>query len=67
MILDDEELSDFPYGRACSWCNRVTNYAKKTCTAFPDGIPAEILDGKNKHTKAHKGDNGILFEPREDT
>lgn len=32
------------------------------CDAFPDGIPLEIWDGKNKHTDPVDGDHGIQFE-----
>ncbi|MCB1157383.1 MAG: hypothetical protein H7A25_22250 [Leptospiraceae bacterium] len=35
------------------------------CKAF-DGIPTEILLGKNDHTSPYPGDNGIQFEPKED-
>lgn len=32
------------------------------CVAFPDRIPNKIAYGKNKHTRAVKGDHGIRFE-----
>ena len=32
------------------------------CEAFPDGIPAEIAYGRNKHLKPFPGDNGIQYE-----
>ena len=36
-----------------------TNY----CEAFPDGIPAEIAYGNNKHLRPHPDqDNEIVFE-----
>ena len=34
-----------------------------TCTAFPAGIPAEILDSKANHRDSYAGDHGIRFEP----
>ena len=39
------------------------------CLAFPDieGIPEDILLGKNKHTKKHPDqDNDIVFEKRKE-
>jgi hypothetical protein len=34
-----------------------------TCAAFPDGIPDEILEGRNSHTAPYPGDKGLLFTP----
>jgi hypothetical protein len=31
------------------------------CDAFPEGIPAEIFDGKADHTRPFKGDRGLRF------
>ncbi len=37
------------------------------CNAFPNGIPSEIIDGLNEHTKPLEGqDNNIIFEPIEE-
>jgi hypothetical protein len=33
------------------------------CTAFPDGIPDQILLSEHDHKKPFPGDNGIHFEP----
>ncbi len=33
------------------------------CFAYPDGIPIEIWLGYVSHTRNHKNDNGILFQP----
>tara|TARA_Y100001963_G_C6506880_1_gene320355 strand:+ start:358 stop:528 length:171 start_codon:yes stop_codon:yes gene_type:complete len=48
-------------------CGLCKNYLKDLkCKAFPKGIPQEILEGQD-HTEPFKGDNGIQFEPIEDT
>ena len=36
-----------------------------TCSAFPKGIPAEILDSEFDHHNPIRGDHGIRFEPKE--
>lgn len=41
-------------------------YAAATCDAFPDGIPSEIFRGEFIHNKPYPGDNGILYERRDD-
>jgi hypothetical protein len=36
----------------------------RTCTAFPDGIPDEIILGDEFHVEPHEGDGGIVFQPK---
>tara|TARA_B100002052_G_C15418394_1_gene391672 strand:+ start:305 stop:505 length:201 start_codon:yes stop_codon:yes gene_type:complete len=48
-------------------CNKCKHYVDgMKCKAFKK-IPDEILDAKNNHSKPFIGDNGIQFEPIEDT
>ena len=46
-------------------CGKCKNYLYDLkCIAFPEGIPEEILTGKNDHSKPlPKQDNEIVFEP----
>lgn len=46
-------------------CSNCKNYlGDNTCLAFPDGIPDEILNGDNDHSKPLPNqDNDIVFEP----
>jgi hypothetical protein len=37
-----------------------------TCRAFPDGIPADIAEGRNDHTDPYPGDGGMLYAPKDD-
>ena len=36
---------------------------KLTCSAFPDGIPAAILNNQHDHRTPYRGDGGIVFSP----
>lgn len=44
------------------WTCRHKTPGAATCTAFPGGIPADILDGRNQHREPYPGDNGIRYE-----
>lgn len=65
IILDDSEIMEDPYSPVCSFCKHVLG--TKKCKAFPQGIPAEIWEGENRHTSPYPGDNGIQFEKYEVT
>jgi len=56
------------FGPECGLCRHIIIDDADTvrrCAAFPDGIPAEILDGMRPHDDAYPGDHGIRFEARE--
>lgn len=40
-----------------------SNEANNTCAAFPDGIPAGILESRIDHRKPVAGDGGKRYEP----
>ena len=46
----------------CVWCLHLhrADYELK-CDAFPDGIPAQIVDSEADHRHTYPGDNGIQF------
>ena len=44
-------------------CPKCRHFAGgKFCEAFPDGIPYEVMSGRNRHDKPIDSDNGIKFE-----
>jgi hypothetical protein len=57
------------YARVCKHLRGVVGDDEEgqrvTCAAFPDGIPDEILDGRNLHLESYPGDHDIQYE--EDT
>lgn len=60
--IDDREFNIKIYSPTCFHCKHLATSEKRECKAFPDGIPIEIWNGNNDHTKPYKGDNGIMFE-----
>lgn len=52
----------------CVLCRhlRVGPSGRWACAAFPDAIPADLLDGRADHRRPYPGDGGIRFEPAAD-
>ena len=50
---------------ACVACQRlgVGPAGNWACRAFPDAIPAPLLEGRIDHREPYPGDRGIRFEP----
>lgn len=66
-FTDPGEPVDFKRYSICSACSHRTREkdreGKKTCKAFPNGIPDKFWSGKVDHTVPYTGDGGITFEP----
>jgi hypothetical protein len=58
MTIDDTSLNII--NTICIGCRHYEGACE--CTAFPNGIPDEIIDGTVEHRKPYPGDNGIQFE-----
>ena len=51
----------------CIFCQHYRrNGERSTCAAFPEGIPAPILDAEADHRYPYPGDRGIRFARRPD-
>lgn len=48
----------------CSFCRHKFD-GSGACTAFPEGIPTEILLNRLIHTAPATGDGNVLFEAKE--
>ena len=48
----------------CADCAYRDNEDLFRCLAFPQGIPADILQNKIDHKKPYKGDHGIQFKAK---
>jgi len=47
----------------CVFCRHYDRQNEKlACAAYPDGIPAKILDSTVDHRTSYRGDHGIQFE-----
>jgi hypothetical protein len=63
-LADHHEI----FKNAVKYCNKCKHRfldPGDTCTAFPDGIPDEVLFGDKDHRFPVEGDHGIQFEPKE--
>jgi len=54
--------------RQCQGCKRLQEPEDErwTCEAFPKGIPKAIMMEVHDHALPFEGDNGLLFEPKEE-
>ena len=43
---------------------KTKEIGKLACAAFPDGIPAAVIDNVKDHRQPIEGDHGIRFEER---
>jgi len=62
--LDDQELNIKIYSPTCFYCKHLISLENRICEAFLNGIPIEIWNGNNDHTKPYKNDNDIRFEKK---
>ena len=52
----------------CIGCRHlVGNLMEPHCSAFPEGVPWDVLLSKVDHRQPFPGDNGIQFEPKTST
>jgi|TARA_B100000073_G_C23296962_1_gene396947 hypothetical protein len=52
---------------SCLDCKHFNLGEWGTCKAYKNGIPFEIVSGELSHIEKLPNDNGIQFEPIEDT
>jgi len=51
----------------CAFCQHVTRANGVTsCAAFPDGVPAAILNNERDHRGPFPGDQGLRYELRDE-
>jgi len=62
--IDDSERLIPLFSNVCSRCAHWFQKPGGKCKAFPNGIPMDIWEGRNKHTEPYKGDQGIQFEQK---
>lgn len=52
-----------PLCAGCARLNRDPEAETLTCSAFPEGIPDEIVHNRADHREPFLGDNGLQFQP----
>jgi len=66
-FTDPVVMSNIHRYSICSSCSNRTRQndknEKKTCKAFPGGIPSKFINGLVDHTSFYPGDNGVTFQP----
>jgi len=45
----------------CYFCEHAFEGEGWKCSAFPDGVPSKIIEGRSDHRKPINGDRGIQF------
>ena len=48
----------------CVSCIRAYGFPLRVCLSFPNGIPDDIWEGRNDHSRPYLGDNGILYKSK---
>jgi hypothetical protein len=61
-MREEIEASDIKHHQ-CIECVHRTRGTPRTCSAFPGGIPDDIVIRNFDHRQPYPGDNGIRFEP----
>lgn len=65
MPFDEGEFAR-PTQPACNTCKHYIAFSDPpSCAAFTAGIPRKILVGDDMHRKPFRGDNGIMYERKD--